>query len=317
MNNFDRLFEYLENENDKSAELEALASEDVQISGFLKFCDDVKKLGAELHPDYKIIADYIVYEQQFADEEVYKYTLNLSGHLDTCSDCAEIYRELKAEYEEIEFREEMPVYDIKSAPSQAAEKRLINIFRNYPVIRYAAAASVLFIIGWLGFAMYSSVAMPEYKKIAGYNPVDDISQVRGRSNSYFDKALSEISRKNYENAISLLKEDASVNSNDKTIFYTHYVTGLLYLSKSESSVLGIMKNYNKEDLKNAVTEFESVLSKNKSGKFENVTFDAYYYIGKAFLLLDDKTNAQKYLKLVIDNRGSFMYESRKLLDLIN
>lgn len=315
MNNFDRLLEYLENENEKRNEIEALAAEDVQISEFLKFCDDVRKLGSELHPDYEMIADYIVYEDQSAGGTALRHTLNLTRHLQSCPECAELYRELKEEYNEVEFREELPVYKIESVP--APRKTGFSLFRNYPVIRYAAAASVFFVIGWLGLAMYSSVSMPQYKKIAGYNPVEDISQVRGRSNSYFDKALSEISRRNYDNAIALLSEDAAVNSNDMTIFYTHYVTGLLYLSKSESSVLGMMKNYNHDDLKNAVKQFEMVISKNKSGKFDNVTFDAYYYIGKAFLLLEDKPNARKYLKLVIDNRGSFMDESRKLLDMIN
>lgn len=315
MNNFDRLFEYLENDKEKRNEIETLAAEDVQISEFLKFCEDVRNLGSELHPDYEMIADYIVYEDQFTDGTT-KQTINLTGHLQTCSECAAIYRELKAEYNEVEFREELPVFNIESAP-KAAVKNRFNFLRSYPLIRYAVAASVFLVIGWVGLALYSSVSMPLYKKIAGYNPAGEISQVRGRSNSYFDRALSEITNQNYNKAIALLNEDVTINSNDKTIFYTHYVIGLLYLSKSERSVLGVMKNYNTDDLKNAVKEFETVIAKNKSGKFDNVTFDSYYYIGKAFLLLDDKPNAEKYLKLVIVNRGSFMDESHKLLDLIN
>ncbi len=315
MNNFDRLVEYLAGENENRSAIEALAKEDDEIRKFLRFCDDIKSLGADLHPEYETIADYIVYRDYLKNSSVPVYFESLRKHINSCHECSDIFNELKGEYTGVEFREKTETVQEPSAATQ--KHRKYSLFALNPIIRYAAAASVVFIIGLLGLSLYSSVSMPGYKKIAGNNPVEDISQFRGRSNGYFDKALSEIAQNKYDEAISLLNEDAVVNSGDKTIFYTHYVLGLLYLSKSEKSVLGVMKKYEREDLLNSIKQFQLVIDKNTSGRFENVTFDAYYYVGKAYLLLDDKAGAEKHLKLVIENRGSFMDDALTLLDLLN
>ena len=41
--------------------------------------------------------------------------------------------------------------------------------------------------------------------------------------------------------------------------------------------------------------------------------NAHFYIAKAYLMLDDNENAKKYLKIVIDEKGSKMIEAENIL----
>ena len=58
---------------------------------------------------------------------------------------------------------------------------------------------------------------------------------------------------------------------------------------------------------------EESIRKNNSGKFNSIKLNSYFYLAKASLMLNDKNKAEKYLNIVIKERGSKMEESKYLL----
>ncbi|MBK6913984.1 MAG: hypothetical protein IPH11_10120 [Ignavibacteriales bacterium] len=55
------------------------------------------------------------------------------------------------------------------------------------------------------------------------------------------------------------------------------------------------------------------IEKNLSGKYQNLSMNAHFYIAKAYLMFDDKENAKKYLEKVIEEKGSKMIEAENIL----
>ncbi len=132
----------------------------------------------------------------------------------------------------------------------------------------------------------------------------------------FQNGLQALSQEDYEEAIKNFKNDVKNNFNDRTIFYTDYMLGLIYLKKSESDFLGLFTSFNKEDLEKSIIYFNDVVKKNNSGSFNNITYNAYFFLGKSYLLKDNFKEAKKYFQLVIDNRGSYSKKAEELLKSI-
>jgi tetratricopeptide (TPR) repeat protein len=65
-----------------------------------------------------------------------------------------------------------------------------------------------------------------------------------------------------------------------------------------------------------IYHFEKSIEYNQNDRFQNLKFDAHFYIGKAYLLINDKVQAEKHFKIVIDNKGSFYKDAEKLLNSI-
>ena len=103
------------------------------------------------------------------------------------------------------------------------------------------------------------------------------------------------------------------NQKDESIFYTHFVLGITYVNKAESDFLGLFKSFNKEDVAKGIENFEKSIELNKSGKFDNLKLDANYYIGKSYLMIDDKSSARKHLQSVVDGKGSYYKKAEELL----
>jgi hypothetical protein len=50
--------------------------------------------------------------------------------------------------------------------------------------------------------------------------------------------------------------------------------------------------------------------------YENLNLDANYYLGRAYLLLDDFVNAKKHLKIVVNMKGSFYNVATSMIELM-
>ena len=131
--------------------------------------------------------------------------------------------------------------------------------------------------------------------------------------NFFQRGLDAIDRKENESAIQFLNDDVNVNKSDESIFYTHFVLGITYVSKAETDFLGLFKSFNKADVRKGIENFEKSIVLNNSGKFDNLKLDAHYFIGKSYLMIDDKTSAHEHLQLVVDGKGSYYKKAEKLL----
>ena len=126
--------------------------------------------------------------------------------------------------------------------------------------------------------------------------------------------MDAIDRNDYENAIKFLNDDINNNKSDESIFYTHFILGITYVKKAEKDFLGLFKSFNKEDVAKGINNFERSITLNNSGNFDNLKFDAHYFIAKSYLMIDDKTSAREHLQLVVDGRGSYFKKAEKLLN---
>ncbi|HSR18506.1 MAG TPA: hypothetical protein VLM39_10500 [Ignavibacteriaceae bacterium] len=125
--------------------------------------------------------------------------------------------------------------------------------------------------------------------------------------------MQELQENNYDKAIDFLKKDIFENPKDETIFYSYYVIGLSYLKAAEKSTFGLFSYYDKSKAAEALKNFKTAVEKNKSGKYPNITLNAYFYSAKACLMMDNLPPAKKYLQKVISEKGSKMNEAKRIL----
>jgi tetratricopeptide (TPR) repeat protein len=156
---------------------------------------------------------------------------------------------------------------------------------------------------------------PEYIKNFNTNK-EDFYITRGRTSMAFQKGLDAIENKNWDEAIKSLNEDIASNSGESSIFYSHYVLGLTYLRSADSDFLGLFKSFDEEKVKSAVYNLEKTIELNTSGNFYNINLDANYYLGRAYLLLEDYAEAKTHLQYVVNEKGGLYKDAEELLNSI-
>ena len=117
--------------------------------------------------------------------------------------------------------------------------------------------------------------------------------------------------------MNFFKEDINENKIDQSIFYTYYVLGITQLHTAEESFIGLFKNYDKEKVNDAIASLNKAIELNTSGSYENINLDAQYYLGRAYLLVDNLKSAKENLQIVIDRKGRFYKEANKLVETIS
>ena len=180
--------------------------------------------------------------------------------------------------------------------------------------RYAFLSVIIIGLVYLSLYLISSASVPTYYRDAAIVNESEFSVNRGRATENFQNSLRALDKHDYDDAINYLQKDIRQNPDDETIFYSYYIMGLSYLETAEHNFLGLFPDYNRERAEKGAEYLKESIQKNDSGKFINIKLNSYFYLAKANLMLNDKEAARKYLAKVIDEKGSKMEESRKLLD---
>ncbi len=266
------------------------------------------------HLNSDLISEYVLYKNNLPleDDSLIKFIPQMENHISKCTKCQEEFELFNEEYNEID---NYLTQNIEQKTVTADEQKSPKIFSLFTTKYIYAAAAV---IAFFTFSLFttSQLIVPSYKNISELSSLN-YSTTRGRVSSDFHNGLKALSDGNYNEAIAQLNSDLVNNADDKTIFYTNYILGLVYLQKSESDFLGMFTSFDTKDINNSISNFKEVIIKNNSGSFSNITFNSYFYIGKGYMLIDDFTNAKTYLKTVIDNRGSYTKKAQELIDIIN
>ena len=90
--------------------------------------------------------------------------------------------------------------------------------------------------------------------------------------------------------------------------------GLTYIKSAESNFIGLFESYNPENVEKGIAHLLTAVEMNNTGNFQNISLNAYYYIGKAYILIDKIDDGRKYLNLVIENKGSHLKEAKELIN---
>ncbi|NNG27407.1 MAG: hypothetical protein HKM87_07765, partial [Ignavibacteriaceae bacterium] len=197
-----------------------------------------------MHLDTELIGDFILYKnEQLPDDAIIPLlTDKIEVHLKNCLVCNEEYLTLQKEYDDVAdhlektIKKEKRSGETKSTFSSFA----INNFSNF---RYAFATIAILGIIYLGLFTVSNVTTPDYNKNIFSTKENGFYVTRGRTSITFQKALDAVQNENYDEAINLFEKDIEEHSNQSSIFYAHFITGLTYLKSAESSFLGMFQSF--------------------------------------------------------------------------
>lgn len=305
--------------NDENKFLLDLLNDMPELNNYKVIYNILRDMPNKFHLNSDLISEYVLFKNELPleDNSIIKFIPQIEKHFSKCSKCRDEFELFNMEYNEIgnylteNFEQKRETFALESDVKISA--KIFNLFTTKYI--YAAAA----VIAFFTFSLFSisQLTVPSYKNISELSELTNYSTTRGRISSDFHNGINALNDENYSEAITFLMNDIKNNPNDETIFYTNYMLGLTYLKKSESNFLGLFNSYNLADLDSSIANFEQTINKNSSGVFSNINYNAYFYIGKSYLLNDNFNEAKKYLQVVIENKGSYSNEAKSLIEIID
>lgn len=315
MNDFEKIIELLDKEiisEDENNLLEVMIKDNPEAKkirdAYLNLKTSLKK---DEHIDEELIAEYVMYKNNLSSDRLIVLLANkVEDHIRKCVKCEKLFTELNAEYCDVDSFVSNSVTKQVNQHKPAQTKGFF-LFNNFSAAKYAFASLAAVVVLYVGLFAVSSFTTPDYKK--SFLDGEDFYTTRGRTSELFQRGLDAIDRKDYDSAIKFLSDDVNSNKSDESIFYTHFILGITYVNKAENDFLGLFKSFNNNDVKKGIENFEKSIALNNSGKFDNLKLDAHYFIGKSYLMIDDKVSAREHLQSVVDEKGSYYKKAEELL----
>jgi len=319
MEKFEKILELLDKKTISDSEkkiLEEFSDSDEEIKSFISIYNGLRSsLTVTGHLPTDLLASYVMFEMgdEPDDNIIPVLREKIKSHLAECSICKNEYDELVSEYSEV--REHVNKSVVRKSQSSFREKNLFipSFLKPSTSFRYAFATLAVFIVAYFGLFIVSTSITPDYKKNIFANEQEDFYKTRGRTSPLFQQGLNAIEKGDYSKAIEFLSEDIKEHQNEKSIFYTHYIIGITYLKAAESGFIGLFKSYNKNQVNLAIANLKESIDKNNSGDYESLKLDAYYYMGRAYLLNDERDSAISNFQKVIDGKGKYSKEAAQLI----
>jgi len=319
MDKIDKILELLERKTLTETEiklLEEFSNSDEEIKSFIGVYRSLNSsLSASKHLPPDLLSSFILFEMgDEPDNKLIPFIRQkIKSHLEECSVCRNEYNFLINEYKDIKDHVNKSVVKTTRATMQAAKTSSPFNFIRSTFYRYTFATLAVLIVGYFGLFIISSSTTPDFKKNIFSEKQDDLYKTRGRTSSLFQLGLNSIERGDYKEAIIYLSDDIREHQNEKSIFYSHYIVGMTYLKAAESNFLGLFTSYDKENVNLAIANLKESIDKNNSGDYESLKLDSYYYIGRAYLLNDDKDSAVSNFQKVVDGKGKYSKEAVELI----
>ena len=319
MEKFEKILELLEKhyltEREKLS-LEQLADSDEELNSFINVYKNLdSSLSAPGHIPTDLLTAFVLYEK--GDESENKLLGILKGkiksHLAECSICKNEYDSLVIEYSEIEKHVSKSISREIEPSVKKIDFSFSSFFKRTNTFKYTFATLSIFVIAYFGLILFSSSVIPDYKKNIFSNELGDSYKTRGRTSPLFQQGLNAIDNHDYLKAIEFLSMDIKEHQNEKSIFYSHYIIGITYIKASESDFLGLFDSYDPEKVNLAIANLKESIDKNNSGDYESLKLDSYYYLGRAYLLIDDRESAVSNFQKVINGKGKYSIEASQLI----
>lgn len=319
MKNFDQIIALIDKNNlteDDKKSLHKILKEDAEAA---EFYDAYKKLGMAFleskHLTVDEFSDYVLVKNGMEPEkkENIKNIHFFDTHIRRCEKCTEELKFYNKEYLDVDNFISTQLEANKTEHKKLTESNLFSI-PKFVFSRNAVIGLSVMAILFFSLVVISNLSTSKYYKLASIRESSDISISRGRTTNDYELSMKALEEKDYRSAIEFLKNDIESNPEDETIFYSYYILGLTYLETAEKNVLGLFRKFDKSDAESALQNFMKTIELNTSGKFQNVNLDAYFYSGKASLMLDDSKSAKEYLNIVVKDKGGKMNEARQILN---
>jgi hypothetical protein len=317
MEKFEKVMHILEREvipyEDKEY-LKRIAAQDIDIKNFISIHLKLKRIfNSSCHLDMEILAEFILYYDGDLDAAEYmpKITDKIEDHLVECSVCNNLYLKFNEEFQQVDNFVAKAIndnedFEFQKKPSVISNTRKTNF-------RPALTAFILLLIAYFGMMITSYYGTPSYKKnVFEFDAINN-SLTQSRDTELYKQGLTAFNKENFDGAIGLLMEDIIQNKNDSTIHFSHYLLGLAYLKSSENNILGTFRSYDHVRVNEGVQFLMIFIEKNGGSVNERASFDAHYYIAKAYLSIDAIEAAKIHLQIVTENRGKYYSDAVEIL----
>jgi tetratricopeptide (TPR) repeat protein len=262
------------------------------------------------HPTIDELGNYILFKSGIEPENksILKLAPKIELHIRKCSECNKVFLELNSEYAGLDN-----FLKIEESNKEVKIPETVIVSRKFINFRYTGIALLFACILYLGAFSISRYTTPTSLKYASLENRSDLYETRGRTTHDFQESLKALEKRDNEDAVKWLNQDIVNNRGDETIFYSYYVLGLTNLESAQKDILGLFPSYDKSKVNEGIAALNKALEMNNSGKFRNINFDIYFFLGKADLMLNNKTGAKEYLTKVINEKGSKMNEAKNIL----
>lgn len=325
MNNSERIIELLEKNSLSDEEqriLSKLIENDVNAKEFydtyIKLKDLFKFSG---HVPDDVLMQFVVdkNENKGLNSPTCAKAPFIEKHLKECPNCNRAFLIYSNEYSSINLflGDTLSVKDdgitSKLSPSENKFTRKDRQKYYRLIIGLLSGLTILF---WVLFQAFSSF-MPRYKKFASLDKAVDFYLTGERTSNEFQKSMLAIQNRDYESAIKFLSNDIQNNDEDEDIFYSYFILGIVYLESAESNFLGLFPKYNKNAVESGISNLKMSIRKNKSKRAKQIIFDSYYLMGKAYLMLDNVSEARQYFLFVANSNASKAEEAKEILSYLH
>lgn len=292
-------------------QLAGLEKSNNEITGI---SDTVKKsreaFSPDNHPDELLIAELILSELSGTSND--ELSVKVSSHINNCFICNRSYQSLLLDLPQFQPVAEI-VQEKELLPKRRIKRRIgIEAAKVKRILYYPVRVAAVFLIAAICLFAVSEITKPGYIRL-GTVSIETEGITRTLTAEEYSSALILIDRGDYADAVNILQQEADLSPGAPGAFYTHYILGLLHLKLSKDSWLGLFPHYETSGLNHAAENLSSAIEKNTSGKYENVTYDASFYLAKTYILQQKYREAKDLLGYVISSRGSMAAESEKLL----
>ncbi len=320
MEKFEKVIHILEREaipyEDKEY-LKRISAEDIDIKNFISVHSKLKRIfNSSCHLDMEILAEFILYYDGDlgAAEYIPEITDKIEDHLTECSVCNNLYLSFTEEFQRVDDFVSRAINDNEDIEFQKGPSVFSRIRKTN--FRAVITAIILLLIAYFGMMITSYYSTPSYKiNIFEFDAINN-SLTQSRDTELYKQGLTAYNKENFDGAIGLLMEDIIQNKNDNTIHFSHYLLGLAYLKSSENNILGTFRSYDHVRVNEGVGNLMIFIEKNGGSVNERASFDAHYYIAKAYLSIDAIEAAKIHLQIVIEKRGKFYSDAVEILNVI-
>jgi len=320
MEKHDKIIELLEKDfqtADEQKYLDEIVQSDKDSARLIAVYNSLKiNILNAVHPDTEMIGDFILYENgELLDNAVIPVLADkIKLHLKNCLICSEEYQFLQKEYDDVGSHLEKT---IKKQEKPSESKSFLPAFagKKFSTFRYAFTTMAVLAVIYFGLFTVSSITTPDYNKNIFSVDDDGFYVTRGRTSVTFQKGLDAAENGNYDEALKYIEEDIKTHSGESSIFYSYFTIGLTYLKSAEKDFLGLFPSYDDKKVNLAIKNLYISIEKNSSGNYDNLKLDAHYYLGRAYLLLENYGKAKEELNIVISSKGKFYNEAIDLIEL--
>ncbi|MCK6615318.1 MAG: hypothetical protein L6Q47_13845 [Ignavibacteriaceae bacterium] len=256
------------------------------------------------HPDVMELAEYIIAESAGEDFRARGLFTGIQKHLEVCPLCKAEYHSLLEDLPQQVHQEKTP-----TVPVRRGKKNKLSFSK---IVYYPVRIAAVFLLGWLAVYSASELSMPETIRYGSADITPD-GVSRALTSDTFSETHTLVSEERYDEAISLLLRQIEEEPDGASAFYLHYTAGKLYLLSAQSDLFGMFTSYDDEKVSLAQKEFQLAIEKNYSGKYENISYDASFYLAKTYILQNNFSKGKELLEYVAGTRGSKSREAAELL----